>query len=433
MADCNPINLACQGRQAIANGIHSGFEEIAEWSSKFAGDLLVDSMLWWLYTPTINPNTEGVRNAQSYLTPVIALILMCSVLAQCIRIVLQRKLQPLLDVGLGVGRYVLVTTMGLMLLAGAVSAGDAFTTWVLDSQKTTVSAALQSVLNITGTNNPMGVLFFSLVLAVLGFVQWVLGFIRQAGIAVLAVMLPLAAAGTVSQWGKEWLTKILPWLIALVAYKPLAAMLYVIGFQFMGSGNSSPSGEVDQDWNVAMVGIMVVFLAIIALPALMKFFSWAGVSMPSGGGGGSALSSLGQMSGGGGGPSPSGAAPRSSGEQQANYVDATGPGSGPSGSGPEGPDSGSENRGPSGSGGPGQGGPSSSPPQASPTGQGKQAAPVGQGQQAAPVGQGQQVASAGQTTGAVGTGVGMGLAATGEAYTQTRDTAADIGGEEPTS
>ncbi|MCA1836180.1 MAG: hypothetical protein LC721_07575, partial [Actinobacteria bacterium] len=144
----------------------------------------------------------------------------------------------------------------------------------------------------------------------LGAVQWVLGFIRQAGILVLAALLPLAASGSINESTKPWLNRMLPWLLTLVLYRPMAALIYMIGFTFLGTGN---------DITTVMTGLMVLVLAVIAMPAMMRFFSWAGVSMT--GGGGAA------MAGAIGAASLVGATSRAPANQHANYMNLHGPGS----------------------------------------------------------------------------------------------------------
>lgn len=343
---CGTLDIGCKAGQFVEDQFRQMVSDTADW----AADMITNSMTWWVKAPTIDPDSQAVADSQSYLTWLIALILMCSILAQSVRIIIQRKLQPLLDIAQGVGRYVMVSTMGLTLLGAAVAGGDAFAQWALDTATQELEEKLEPVLQLSQQDNPISVLFIALALGTLSLIQWLLGFIRQAGIVVLAVFLPLAAAGTLSQAGKDWLSKLLPLLIALVVYKPMAAMIYVIGMELFSSTGAE---EGSNKWQTAMVGIMVLGMAIIAMPAMMKFFAWAGVSVPSGGGGSAALGAASQAA-------PNGAAPRSSGDRQSSYMDANGPHTGPSGAQPgqqqSSPSSSPGPSGPNGPNGPGTGG-----------------------------------------------------------------------------
>lgn len=332
--DCGALDIGCK---TIAQPAAEGFERIARNTGQWAIDMLTQAMTWWVQTPTINPDSETVRIAQTYTTPVIGLVLMLGLLSQCLRMILTRKIEPLIDIALGLVRYAVVVSMGLLLLGGAVTAADALSSWLVEASMPRYPDAMSGALGALATNGAglVGLLVLGLILALLAGVQWVIGFLRQAGILVLAALLPLAAAGSLSKMGKEWLPKMLPWLLTLVAYKPMAAFIYAVGLTFIGQGQGL--GEL-------MVGLTIIALAVIALPAMMKFFSWAGLSAAGGGAMGSALGSfagarMGGMGGGGGGADASGAAEQSQGSQRAREMEATGPDSG--GGGGEGQPSGS--------------------------------------------------------------------------------------------
>ena len=117
----------------------------------------------------------------------------------------------------------------------------------------------------------------------LSLVQWVLMAMRQAGLLVLAAMLPLAAAGSLTRSTRGWLDKVIVWSLAMVAYKPAAAFIYYLGFTYMSSPSAVDAGSVA----TMATGIMVLLLAVVALPVLLKFFAWSGTQIGGGGGGGS--------------------------------------------------------------------------------------------------------------------------------------------------
>jgi len=106
---------------------------------------------------------------------------------------------------------------------------------------------------------------------------------RQAGLLVLAAMLPLAASGSLTRSTRGWLDKLLVWLIAMVAYKPAATFIYYIGFSYLSSPNANHPGNA----GTMITGIMVLLLAVIAMPVLLKFFAWSGTQIGGGAGTGS--------------------------------------------------------------------------------------------------------------------------------------------------
>jgi len=120
---CNPTDIICQGVASVAKG---AFEQIAESAASAAGQMIVDSLTWWIRTPSVDPQTPAVATAQTYTLPLIALVLMGSVLVQAMRMTLSRKRDPMLNVGTGLVRYFVVATLGLVVLAGALKAADDF-------------------------------------------------------------------------------------------------------------------------------------------------------------------------------------------------------------------------------------------------------------------------------------------------------------------
>ena len=121
--------------------------------------------------------------------------------------------------------------------------------------------------------------FLQIVLAgwalLLGAVQWLLGLLREGGILVFAAVIPLAAAGGMNEATKPMLPRIISPLAALVFYKPIAAIIYTIGFALIGTG---------QDLSTIFTGLVVLVLASVAMPAMMRFFAFTQVQMSSGSG-----------------------------------------------------------------------------------------------------------------------------------------------------
>jgi hypothetical protein len=99
---------------------------------------------------------------------------------------------------------------------------------------------------------------------------------REGALVVLAGVIVLAAAGSMSRGTRPWLPKVLGWMLALICYKPAAALVYASAITLVGEGD---------DPRTVVVGLTMMLLALVALPALMKLFTWATGSASAGGGG----------------------------------------------------------------------------------------------------------------------------------------------------
>jgi type IV secretion system protein TrbL len=328
MPDCsqiiNKINPACLVQGAVNSVATSTFDNIAQKAGESAGEMVVKALTWWVSTPSIDPNTPTVERLQGYLLPIVVAILTMSVLAQAVRTVLSRKSSGLVETGTGLVRYTVTVGLATGLVGGALAAGDALAGYFTDTAAQDFGKKMAALMTAAVISNPFTLLIVALLLLIIAAVQWVVGLFRQAGILVLVVLLPLAAAGSVGRSTRSWLPRLSTLLLALVVYKPMVGFIYLIGFELVGTGT---------DFTTALTGIMVLGMAVFALPLLLKFFSWADLGGSGGGGAGLALAvgaGSAALNMGGGGGSSSGGSPA---VQQASFMDATGPGSGGGGQG----------------------------------------------------------------------------------------------------
>jgi type IV secretion system protein TrbL len=277
--ECGTFDLGCQTGQAIG----SAFQGIVAEVARGAAELVVTTSTWWVETDSINPRDPAVAAAQDATRELILIILMGSVLVQSIRIIVSRKGEPLVMVATGLIRFAVVSALGLVALQLALRAGDALASQLLNGAASNFALLMQDLL-VNGEGDAVFlVLLVSLIAAVLSLVQWVLMAMRQAGLLVLAAMLPLAASGSLTRSTRGWLDKLLVWLLAMVAYKPAAAFIYYIGFSYLSSPSAAHAGNA----GTMITGIMVLLLAVIAMPVLLKFFAWSGTQI----GGGNATGS----------------------------------------------------------------------------------------------------------------------------------------------
>ena len=264
-------------KAAVGAAANSVFGQFAESVGQSAGDLLRTSMTWWVKTDSINIDPAAIVSTQRPLQGVFELIMMAGVLGTAIVMALSRRGQPLAELVMGAVKYVAISSLSLTVLSLALSAGDDISKQLVQNGSNQFGDSLAKLLGTATLTNPATVLLLGILTFLLALIQWVFGFIRQAGILVLASLIAIAAAGQLSTWGRQWFPRIASALVALVLYKPIAAMIYSVGFKFMGQG---------KDLSTAVIGVMVIALAVIALPAMMKFFSFVGGSVGSGGGGG---------------------------------------------------------------------------------------------------------------------------------------------------
>ena len=107
--------------------------------------------------------------------------------------------------------------------------------------------------------------FIAIVLGIIAFlatvIQIMLMLVRGGMLVLLVGTLPLVAAFSNTEMGLQWFRKASAWLLAFALYKPAAAVVYAVAFDLAG-----------QPGALALLdGVMMLVLAILALPALLRF------------------------------------------------------------------------------------------------------------------------------------------------------------------
>lgn len=162
---------------------------------------------------------------------------------------------------------------------------DSFSSWVLNnSVSDPVANRFIALASMGGITAPGAVIFAGIVLIFSGIIQAVLMFLREGAVVVLVGVVILAAAGGFNPATKSWFPKVVGWMMGLIFYKAFAALTYAAAFHFIGSDDGDP--------RTVFVGITMIVLSIVALPVMVKFFSWAAPAAVNGSGAGGALAGL---------------------------------------------------------------------------------------------------------------------------------------------
>lgn len=384
---------------------------------------------------------------------IVGLMALVSILVGGTQMAWQQRAEP--------GKKVIENLVTLIVIAGAgataigtvTTAADAYSVWVINaSLDCSVEEGSCFGENVTAlmalTAGPAGglgaiiIVVMGLLAILAGVVQMGLMVVRSAMLVVAAGILPLAASFTNLEAGKQWFKKLLGWLIAFILYKPAAATVYAAAFHLTGTDVFQDDGS---GLYSVITGLLLMALAIFALPALMKFCTPVVGALASGAAGGAAVAAasalpsgagaLGQLFGGGGsgsgsdgGSGPSGA-DGSAGKSTRGSSGGEGD-SGPSGSGQSGAPGQAGSKGAGSSGASGAAGSGAAGAGAS-SGAAGAAAGAGGGAAAGAGGGAAAGASAGAAAGPVGAGVGAAAGVVGGAI-QSGATAAQGAAESAT-
>jgi hypothetical protein len=259
-----------------------------------------------------------------------------SIIIGGIRMAWEQRAQPGKDLLQALITLIVVSGTGLAVIALAVTAADAFSVWILNgATNCDISAAnstcfgtnIASMIALTSTSpiGEIGILILGGIALLMTYVQVALMVVRGGLLVILAGVLPLTASFTNTQMGKQWFTKVIGWTIAFILYKPAAALIYAAAFSLTGTNAFSKDGG--GIWSI-LTGLALMLMALIALPALLRFVAPMTGALASGGTSGVALAGV---AGGVGGDLATGAVRRFGSSASASSAGGAGVGSAPTG------------------------------------------------------------------------------------------------------
>ncbi|MFJ2834223.1 hypothetical protein ACIO52_02555 [Nocardia sp. NPDC087230] len=175
------------------------------------------------------------------------------------------------------------------LITVATTAGDEFADWVVfDATRGDLDSAIDRIADpkIMANLGP-GIL---LVLSVLGLisllVQMTMLVIRQALLVVVVAVIPMAAAASGTSPGSQAYKRLVAWSLAFVLWKPVGALVYAIAFTVTG-------GSDQTDPQMVLLGVILMVMSVVVLPALIRLIAPAVATLGGGGGATSVLAGAG--------------------------------------------------------------------------------------------------------------------------------------------
>ncbi|TNH28761.1 hypothetical protein FHG89_13995, partial [Micromonospora orduensis] len=271
---CPPVLPTCIPGKILENTASRFLDELAEQSSQAAAEMLKTLVTGWLSIPTpVVSQAEGaVQHLRAYTNWAVAAIAVGTVLFAALKIAWQRNGQEAGTLTKNLVTLVVLAGAGVPAVQLLIEIGDAYADWILSASANGdlgKRLLLLAPAAATGGMPAIVVIGISIMVFLSSMVQLLLLLARNAGLVLLAGLLPAAAAV-----GGSVRSRYLTWLLALLLYKPAAATIYATVF-WLGQG---------QTLTDVLTGMVMFCMAIVALPALMRLIAPAVSVLTSGGG-----------------------------------------------------------------------------------------------------------------------------------------------------
>lgn len=290
-AQCDWWEVGCNLSELASNAATEALEAVAQGLANGAVAFLEMISTWWMNAPGPDLDNPAVASLQADMGYYIAAFAIIGFLFGLGRMVLSMDFKKIITAFAPIVTLIVVTGVYAVAIGALIAAGDGTAEWLLD-RATDGDANLEVLASPVGDmGQNIGVfLIVSLLMFFGAIMNFLLMIFRDVGILVLLAFLPVVAASTGSVSGKQAFQKINSWMIALLLFKPVAAGIYALGLRMMTQDSEIEGlgGEL-QNYASAMTGMLILALAGLALPALIKFIAPAAAMGAAAFGGGAAI------------------------------------------------------------------------------------------------------------------------------------------------
>ncbi|ONM47687.1 hypothetical protein, partial [Nocardia donostiensis] len=299
-AVCKAGNAASHPGEA-ANAVKdkawdSTFGKVVDSLMNGLGEAIILALTFWMKVPNEAVSDSGslFTKINDYTYQAQILLLIASVILTGARLAEARRGAAMNEAAESFRMFTRVVfsswMLGAVIVAGT-QASDRFAEWIINDSTDGNARNLAELMVKTSklqAFSPGLVLIIAIVGLLGALAQIVLAIVRQGLLVIAAGVLPLAAAASGMNTGKQSYQKLVGWIIAFMLWKPVAAIVYMIAFTTAGhvdeltSASGLPDGEQAQRMLVAIVLLCSV---AFVLPALMRLVTPAVAIVGSGGSG----------------------------------------------------------------------------------------------------------------------------------------------------
>ncbi|MEV7638047.1 hypothetical protein AB0N71_17955 [Pseudarthrobacter enclensis] len=297
MAECAPLDVLCQGGNVVSGILDDTIGNLAKSIMEGMSQMVTTLSTFWVSMPTVNLTSEDgttaspvVSAVNSELMPWTLTLAVLAVILGGIRMIWEQRGAPLKDLLRSLLTLTLVSAIGLGTISILVIAADVFASIIIE--RSTDGKGFADAFQKIAVVHTGDAVFILIVLGLVGLIaslfQIVLMVVRSGMLVILAGILPTTAAFTNTEMGRQWFQKAIGWTIAFILYKPAAATVYSVAFLLMSktSGKDALIGSI--------TGFTLMIVALLALPALMRFVTpmVGAVASGSGAGAGAAVGAV---------------------------------------------------------------------------------------------------------------------------------------------
>lgn len=269
--DCSWIDVGCKLGELADSAITDFVKSIYEGAVAFVAQVST----FWMNSPSPDVANGAVVSLRADMSWYVAGFAILGFLMGLIRLLTSQDVKAsLIGIATPIANLILATAAYATGIGLLLTASDAFSKWIIqrstsgDVDLTQMLTASSALLSSPGTA------FILYILLLLGaIINLLFMYFRDVMFLILSAFIVALAAASGSEQGRQAWRKANGWLVALLLFKPVAAGIYSLGFRMLVSG-SSEEGEntsIPEAMHSTLIALLILLLAALALPALIKF------------------------------------------------------------------------------------------------------------------------------------------------------------------
>ncbi|MBP2353967.1 hypothetical protein JOF29_005077 [Kribbella aluminosa] len=275
------------------NAANSALSQLTDAISKSASEAMNAVATFWIKSPTPEiaygadtgapRNTEIVQYLQDNVLGISMALFTLAILVAAIRTAWEQRAEPLRSLLQAILTFVVVSAAGTATMQLLITYSDQLAVRIIQQVQPDQSKIgpmlVAMVFKASLGDNVSGLIlmFAGVIVVIAGVVQVALMLVRSALLILLAGTFPLAASATNTEVGRNWLRKYCNWSLAFIAYKPAAALIYAAAMKMnemhitAAKTDEMQAAATSNSFVQTTTGLMMLLMAIAALPALLRF------------------------------------------------------------------------------------------------------------------------------------------------------------------
>lgn len=274
-ASCEWWQVNCNIGEGLKNLADSAIAEFIK--SMFDGAVAFMSQIstFWMDSPSPDVNNAAVISLREDMSWYVAGFAILGFFLGLIKLVMSQDVKnSLIGLATPIVNLILAATAYAVGIGVLLTASDEFSKWIVQRSTGGEVDLTQMLPTVSALIASPGTAFLLYILLLLGsIINLLFMYFRDVMFLILSVFIVVLAAASGSEQGRQAWRKANGWLVALLLFKPMAAGIYSLGLRILAP-TGTPEGQepsVPEAMHATLIALLIMLLAALALPALIKF------------------------------------------------------------------------------------------------------------------------------------------------------------------